>query len=156
MMNINRHPLEIIKEENKALIDLLVNIRKNFNALPMPAAIPNFHKGLMSLKGIEKHYRKKEELIFPLMIDNGTIEPPKVMKGVHDEIREKFVQVDEIMSRHALSELKIELPKLLDQIEDMINKEEDIMIPMVKSIIGEKEATNISEQFLSIGYFLID
>lgn len=150
------HPIEVMRLENTALLGLLTTIRKDVKALPLPAAIKSFHKGFESLRDINKHYLRKENLIFPYMEKHGIDTPPKVMWGVHDEIRTTFKKIDEIMSRHALKELKTELPALLDEIEDMVDKEENILFPMIEKLFEVNEWQQIIEDSDEFGYFLIN
>ena len=46
-------------------------------------------RGLFNgLYDVDKHYQRKEYLLFPDLETQGVTGPPKVMWGKHDEIRE--------------------------------------------------------------------
>ena len=49
------------------------------------------------LREIDKHYLRKENLLFPYMEKYGISAPPKVMWGVDDEIREELKEVIEFL-----------------------------------------------------------
>ena len=68
----------------------------NYETTEDPEMIQEIHKGLLRQLGLvgqfDRHYRRKEELMFPIMERYGHDSPPKVMWGVDDQIRELFAK----------------------------------------------------------------
>ena len=84
------HPVHTLKAENRALEQLMDGqIRPQIKALKAgdAGAAAALAAGIDSMREIDKHYIKKEMLLFPYMEKYGITAPPKVMWGVDDEIR---------------------------------------------------------------------
>jgi len=109
------------------------------------------------LMTIERHYSRKENLLFPYMEKYDITAPPQVMWGVDDEIREgmklvKNLSVDETVDIDILSEKAVEV---MDQIKEMIFKEENIMFPMTLDTMNVEEWKEIEEASSEIGFTLL-
>ncbi len=109
------------------------------------------------LMTIERHYSRKENLLFPYMEKYDITAPPQVMWGVDDEIREgmklvKNLSVDETIDIDILSEKAVEV---MDQIKEMIFKEENIMFPMTLDTMNVEEWKAIEEASSEIGFTLL-
>lgn len=91
------HPVHTFKLENEA-IRKLVNTEikpqleryKNGETDSLKALKEGFEK----LWEIDKHYLRKENLLFPYLEKYGITAPPKVMWGVDDEIREGIKEIE--------------------------------------------------------------
>ena len=86
---------------------------------------------------VDKHYKRKEYLVFPFLEKYEITGPPKVMWGKHDEIRALLkASIEAVGSKDDLS--TDELSALTDLVfipavkgvSDMISKEEEILLPM--------------------------
>ena len=91
------HPVQIFKQENLALRAAMMRVRRlldNYETTEDLEMIQEIQKGLLRQLGLvgqfDRHYRRKEELMFPIMEKYGHDSPPKVMWGVDDQIRELF------------------------------------------------------------------
>lgn len=123
--------------------DLLLKIRSEFNLL----------------MDIEKHYLRKENLLFPFLEKYNITGPPMVMWGKHDETRSFlkscFALFDEaknvdIQSFNDMVEMLIN--PTLKSIEEMIYKEEQILFPMCMDTLTEIDWYEILNQSEEIGY----
>ena len=158
--NIPGHPVHTMKLENHVIASLLNDeIRWVFSKI---------EKGDWTLKGrllavvedlynIDKHYARKETLIFSFMEKYGITAPPKVMWGVDDAVREMNKEVIAYLKtdKTALNPLREMLENLLTEIEEMIFKEEAIMIPMCLDVFSLKDWEQIEEDSNEIGYSFI-
>ena len=86
------HPIHTFKLENKE-IDLLVNfkIQLHFERFEKDDSEENVYKlieDLNLLLDIDKHYSRKENLLFPYLEKYGIYGPTQVMWGVDDNIRD--------------------------------------------------------------------
>lgn len=152
------HPIQVLKEENLAIEGALERIERLLDVY-LETKEAELKKGLWKqiklLSSFEYHYQRKENSIFPVMEKYGIAAPPKVMWGVDDEVRhlyktfQKTVQQDDFASLNdTFNAVKVEL-------EEMIVKEEDIMIPMVQDIFNEDDWLKIAEESDEIGYCLV-
>ena len=89
------HPVHTFVEENRELTKVTTQIRHLMNQLAAKPAeedvtelMGSIHQLLNNLMDIEKHYRRKENLLFPYFEKNDLPGPPAVMWGKHDEVRE--------------------------------------------------------------------
>ncbi|MEA4968973.1 MAG: DUF438 domain-containing protein [Candidatus Pelethousia sp.] len=149
------HPVNILKQENRAIEEVSRQIRTRLNLLPDPQAAKEAAAGLARLSEIDKHYLKKENLFFPYMEQYGITAPPKVMWGVDDEIRAQLKEViawgdaDLEANRQAIE-------AVLNKIGEMIFKEENIMLPMLLENLTEDEWRRIADESGELGYCLIE
>jgi len=151
------HPAHTLKAENRALEAQMEKIRKCIAAVKAgdTGAVKALSEGLEKLREIDKHYVKKEMLLFPYMEKYGITAPPKVMWGVDDEIRAMIKEAARLaVAGDALAADKAE--EALDKAAEMIFKEENIMLPMLLDVLTGEEWKHIADQSDEIGWCLID
>src|SRR5699024_294565 len=85
------HPIHTLRQENVAIQKhILENINPKLEAFikeDSPDNINSLIEDINLLWDIDKHYSRKENLIFPYLEKYNITAPPKVMWGVDDEIR---------------------------------------------------------------------
>jgi DUF438 domain-containing protein len=121
------------------------------------------HSHLNSLMDVDKHYQRKEYLVFPFLEKYEVTGPPKVMWGKHDEIREQLKASIEAVSSAGLMSVE-EAESLTDLlfipavrgVDDMIAKEEEILFPMCLDKLTEDDWYSIYQQTGEFGYCLYD
>ncbi|MHA1915138.1 MAG: DUF438 domain-containing protein [Promethearchaeota archaeon] len=127
------HPVYTYLQENLELINLIRRIRtaKGDEKLSL----------FKDISQVEVHYARKENQVFPILEKIGISGPPQVMWAVHDKIRAslKTENVEEIES-------------VLEQIEDMIYKEEHILFPMILEGFEESHWVSVRDGEEEIGY----
>lgn len=147
------HPAHTLRAENRALGQLISRIRPHI-AEARAKGIAALAGEIDELRGIEKHYVKKEMLLFPYMEKYGISAPPKVMWGVDDEIRALLKQTAQLAAAGDAAAAE-RAGEALDKIEEMIFKEENIMLPMLLEVLTGEEWKHIADQSGEIGYCLI-
>jgi DUF438 domain-containing protein len=163
------HPVDTFKQENKTLrsvVGSLENAYQQAKTLNENSDISNFinelRAGFNQLMDVDKHYRRKENLLFPFLEKYGITGPPKVMWGKHDEARELLKAANEALRETSMSkdELLTTIELLLRQastsITDMIMKEEEILLPMCLETLKISDWYEIYEQTPEIGFCLYD
>ena len=154
------HPVHTIKLENlviSSLInDALLDDLKKWNAGD-GQALEKICQELHDLATIDKHYRRKETSLFPLMTKYDITAPPKVMWGVDDKIR-KLIRdaanlADQPHPDH--EELTQAIQAVSHEVLEMIFKEEEIMIPMIDEVASPEDWYNVKQEEADIGYTLI-
>lgn len=157
------HPLRVFVEENRAFDKLIDGeIRPALeafrggadNAMELAA-----HVNL--LFDIDKHYKRKEEVLFPFLEKHGMYGPTKVMWGVDDEIRAALKDArNKLMSPEASAQGRAAaaeaLQKAIERIKEMAFKEEKILLPMAEEHLAADEWREVALASPEIGYSLIE
>lgn len=164
------HPVHTLREENRALEWEVKELRKLYGSLaPLPddadatetmAAIRARFNNLMD---VEKHYLRKENLLFPFLEKRGVTGPPKVMWGKHDETRallasamEAITAVESFTAGEARGIVQLLAEPASRSIGEMIDKEEQILLPMCLDTLSDGEWLEIARQSPEYGFCLYD
>lgn len=162
------HPVDVFKQENIELGKAIQRALDQIDALK-ESQEDSFRPMVIKLLGcfneimdVEKHYQRKEYLLFPYLEKNEITGPPKVMWGKHDEIREQLKGCLELLKDPELSlqiisdasELLFE--PVLKAVNDMIQKEEEILFPMSMDVLSVEDWWSIHQQTLEFGFTLYD
>lgn len=154
------HPIHTFLQENKAIEELISNIKINLDAYrtdPTKKNAKRIEEGFKLLEEIDKHYLRKENLLFPFMEKYGITAPPKVMWGVDDEIRKEIKDVIKLFEESKNLDRELILSKAessLDRVKEMIFKEENILFPMVLETLSEDEWLQIQKESKDFGFSL--
>jgi len=150
------HPVHTFKEENRAL-------KWEIDAENLADIINQIRIRFQALNDVEKHYSRKENLLFPYMEKHGIDGPPKVMWGKHDETRELIKAANESLAQATgatTAEFKLVIDLVLktvtNSIDEMIFKEEEILFPMTLDSLSDSEWYSIYKHSLEIGFCLYD
>lgn len=162
------HPVDVLIQENKAVqsvseeaLKILVQLSK-LNGGDLKETILQLTGLYNQLIDVDKHYQRKEYLIFPFLEKLGITGPPKVMWGKHDEIREllngslEILRTQDISKNDLISSAEIILIPAINGVIEMIVKEEQILFPMLMDSLAEADWYDIQKQSLEIGYCLYD
>lgn len=150
------HPVNIFKAENRAIQRLIENIRAQLSAARETGISKELADNFEKLGEIDRHYLKKENLLFPYMEKYGVTAPPKVMWGVDDEIRKKLREVRSLLNSDAdIDFFKDKAIDLLTSIGEMIFKEENIMLPMLLENLTQDEWRVVADGSGEFGYCLL-
>ena len=162
------HPIDVLLEENRALARVTEDTS---NLLSSMGKIDEAEQGavVLQLLGLynqlidaDKHYLRKEYLLFPYLEQTGITGPPKVMWGKHDEIREllkgsiEILKTADISRDELLAATEIVLQPAVTGVAEMITKEEEILLPMLMDALSDADWYEIQKQSLEIGYCLYD
>ncbi len=162
------HPVDTFKRENEALQAEIAKynaFKGRIDALTdaqVPGCVLQLRTVFNNLADIDKHYKRKEYLVFPFLEKHLITGPPKVMWGKHDEVRALLKSAFEVLSTPVATatELKSLLGLAFDpviaQIEGMIMKEEEILFPMALDTLTEEEWYKIYQETPEFGYCLFD
>jgi DUF438 domain-containing protein len=160
------HPVAIFIAENQALQKLmdqeitptLIELKQASNQTEK-ALVLQLTEKINLLWDVDKHYRRKEDLIFPFLEKYEITGPPKVMWGVDDKIRNLLKEAKEIAVTYQSPRKQALITKMeetLAQIEEMIFKEEKIFLPMAMETLSEDEWYQVLIDSDEIGYCLVE
>lgn len=154
------HPIQTMKLENQVLQSLLTD---EIDGLLVKIKAGDWYQkprlihALEDLLQIDKHYARKETLIFSYMEKYGITAPPKVMWGVDDEIREQIKALIQLAKadKTAYNPIAEKWEAAKSELEEMIFKEEEIMAPMTLDVFSLKDWEKIAEDSFDIGFSFI-
>ena len=162
------HPVDVMLNENRELKKVTAKIKDTLFAIEFDNSI-DFPGTMLKLRGLfnelydaDKHYQRKEYLIFPFLEKQGITGPPKVMWGKHDEIRELIKGSIEILATEGISKddliasASIILLPAIRGVNEMVPKEEEILFPMALDKLSDNDWYEISRQSVDIGFCLYD
>lgn len=150
------HPANVIILENREIEKIIERkIKPHLENLTDKNELEALAKDFNELLKIEKHYSKKENLLFPYMEKYGITAPPKVMWGVDDEIRADLKSIEsELANENVNDSIKQKIEEVINRINEMIFKEENIMIPMLLDVMTQDEWKKVYDDSDEIGNML--
>lgn len=160
------HPVHTFKLENRELERLLhFQLSLHMDRFMQDGSERSQDKVLEDLKllmEIDKHYCRKENLLFPFLERYGIHGPTQVMWGVDDRIRADLKEVRQVIFDSSFGEMEERqriagrLRSLVQEMDEMIFKEENILLPMALQTLTEDEWVHIAAESGEIGYCLIE
>ncbi|MFB9760565.1 DUF438 domain-containing protein [Ectobacillus funiculus] len=154
------HPIHTFKLENKE-IEMLINfkLQLHYERFEKEDSEENIYKLLEDLNlllDIDKHYSRKENLLFPYLEKYDIYGPTQVMWGVDDGIRDAIKGVKQKLANYN-GDKKAVLAGVyfvIREVSEMIFKEENILFPMALQTLTEDEWVKIAQESEEIGYCL--
>ncbi|HHW02528.1 MAG TPA: DUF438 domain-containing protein [Thermoanaerobacterales bacterium] len=160
------HPLHTFKLENTAINRLISGeILPGIQALKAVGgdeerqAAAKLLESFKLLMEVDRHYKRKENLLFPYLEKYGITAPPKVMWGVDDEIRGALKEAVSLLTNYepgSKAEVTEKLENAVSRVQEMVFKEEKILFPMALQTLTEDEWYEIYRQSDEIGYCLVN
>lgn len=155
------HPIHTFILENKE-IDKLVNTQlqchlDQFEMEDSPENILLLLEDINLLLDIDKHYSRKENLIFPYLETYGIYGPTNNMWRINDFIRDAIKDArKKLATYHGGKQAVIEVINfVIQEVITMIYREENILFPMALNNFTEDEWVKIARESDEIGYCLI-
>lgn len=163
------HPVDTLRRENEALRGALLRMRLaigELRALPADAkpSAPLFamRQAFGDLMDIDKHYQRKEHLLFSCLERHGITGPSKVMWGKDDEIRGLLKELGSALNEREVTAGEwILLADTVGEaaiagVEEMIYKEENILLPMALDTLTDEEWAEIWASSPRYGWCLVE
>jgi DUF438 domain-containing protein len=164
------HPVDTFRRENQALREasarfraLLALLASGDELAPVePDRLDACRRAFNELMDVEKHYQRKELLLFPFLERHGITGPSKVMWGKDDEVRAGLKALGAALAENNVTrgEWRIVASTVaapaLAALEEMIFKEEKILLPMALETLTDADWGEIWAQTPQIGYCLVE
>lgn len=154
------HPVYLFKLENREIEKITKALREA--ATSASAGAKAAVKDLLSrLRGVEVHYTRKEQVLFPYLEKYGFFGPSKVMWGKDDEIRDMLKSCFEALDRVETESdfagfCAKHLMPLLDEVDGMILKEENILFPISIEKLSINDWIEVLKESDNEGYVFIE
>ncbi len=157
------HPIHTFLIENKAILEVereLQGLLAEAEDAPDPVRHGDlwgrFTEQVDRLQEVEKHYQRKEHLLFPVLEKLDFSGPSQVMWALHDDAREELKRTRKALEQGDGVLLADALPKALQIIRDMINKEESILFPTAIDMLEHEDWAAIRKGEDEFGYTLVE
>jgi len=155
------HPVHLFKLENREIEKIaksLKNLIKNRNKYDAEQLKQKIKSLLSKLGEIDLHYTRKEQLLFPFLEKYGFMGPSKVMWGKDDEIRNMLKDATSKIGESEIDEeyLNTYLNPLIEEVEGMIFKEENILFPAALEKLEVNDWVEILKESDEVGYAFIE
>lgn len=158
------HPVHTFRAENAAVVPVLEELGQALSALKATHGEAELHRAreaLHRLREYEKHYLRKENLLFPFLEKHGFSGPSRVMWAIHDDIRAGWKALEAVLAGpvsdpefdRQLDRAFLPLDKM---IRDMIVKEENILFPTSLEKLSHEEWLAVRDQEPTIGYCYVE
>jgi uncharacterized protein len=162
------HPVHTLREENRALEnevtklkDIFIKIKFSKEKIVAEAEYLKIREIFNDLTDVERHYSKKENLLFSYLERYEITGPSTVMWGKDDEVRSFIKSAKDIFNsgekcdRETLEGyIEFVFRPVADSIVEMKDKEEKILFPMCLDKFTEIDWYEIYTQFDELGYCL--
>ncbi|HCF58206.1 MAG TPA: DUF438 domain-containing protein [Myxococcales bacterium] len=155
------HPVHTFMLETRALERASRALEAEIAALGAPPQPERFEArraaitGLLEqLSSVERHYVRKENLLFPLLEKAGVSGPPQVMWAVHDALRALLKAARAAAEAGAPAALAKSASEATTELVDIVFKEEAILFPMCLDLFTDTDWAEVREAEAEIGYTL--
>ena len=160
------HPVYTFLAENGAAGCVLDALREALGALkvaPDADRVEQARARLQELRKYEKHYLRKENVLFPYLERHGFVGPSSVMWAIHDDIRAGWKALDALLSSGPdddLTAFSAQIDEVFEPlstaIREMFYKEENILYPTALEKLNEEEWMEIRTQEPEVGYCYVE
>jgi hypothetical protein len=152
------HPVDAYQRENVVIGEITAELRAALDALADKddTAVARLAGGLERLAQIDVHYTRKENQLFPVLEAHEVEGPTKVMWGLDDDIRGRIKTARALADTGDIAALALTLPETLTMVDDMVYKEEKILLPTALQVITDEEWARMAAGDGEIGYAWIE
>ena len=163
------HPIDTFRRENEALRGVIATMTQTLAALQgtteaadAAAMVLRFRQSFNELMDIDKHYQRKEHALFSCLERHGITGPSKVMWAKDDDVRKLLKRVGECLNTDPAStdnwraNLLEAANTSLKAVQEMIYKEENILLPMSLETLTEEEWAEIWSASPKYGWCIVE
>jgi uncharacterized protein len=154
------HPVHTFKLENREIEKLLnTNIQYHFEQFEIEdtgETVLKLMEDCNLLLDIDKHYSRKENLIFPYLERYGINGPTNNMWKIDDFIRDYIKDAKQKLANYNGDKQSVIglINYIITEVSDMIYREENILFPMALMNFTEDEWVKIAHESDEIGFCL--
>jgi DUF438 domain-containing protein len=148
------HAVATYMADNKLIVALANALSENARKLPDEGALSAMAEALAQYDGLDNHYQRKENQLFPLLERHGVTGPTQVMWGVHDQIRREWKELRAAVDGRDAQAAEQLAPALARDLVEMVYKEEKILFPLAMEKLSAEEWAEEKRGEDALGYRL--
>ena len=160
------HPIHTFLAENAAAATVLGALHEALKILkeaPGKGQPARTRQELAHLREYEKHYLRKENLLFPYLEKHDFSGPAMVMWAIHDDIRADWKALDALLmtgpgddaTKFGAQAGEL-FARLRTAISEMFYKEENILFPTAMQKLSHEEWVELRNQEADVGYCYVE
>ena len=156
------HPIHTFRAENEAAGRALDALEAGLAALgdtPDAVHLQQVQQLLRESREHEKHYLRKENILFPYLERHGFTGPSSVMWAIHDDVRAGWRELDALLAAGFGEDPAVFAARLAEvfqplstALREMFYKEENILFPAALEKLSDEEWMAIRAQEPEVGY----
>jgi DUF438 domain-containing protein len=147
------HPVYTFRAENAAAAQVLDALEVAIKAGRWEQA----RTELQRLREYDKHYLRKEYLLFPFLEKHAFSGPSAVMWAIHDDVRAGWKKLDELLAGEPNpTRVAGAFDPLAIAIREMFYKEENILFPAALQMLSSEEWASIHVQEPEFGVCYVE
>ncbi len=163
------HPIDTFRRENEALGTVTTQIRSSLEELQHSTDASDSAPILLRIRqafndsmDIDKHYQRKEHALFSCLERHGIAGPSKVMWAKDDDVRNLLKRFGLCMTPDAAANDSVKTALVgagnaaLSAVQEMIYKEENILLPMSLDTLSEDEWAEIWAASPKYGWCIVE
>ena len=160
------YSINILMEEHKVLQQHLEKLKGLVDKVAQASSFAEANKEIDQLQSIaddfmdaEKHYKREENVLFPILEKHGVSEPPAVMWMEHNKLREAKKQFNNLVHDYANMDFKDFRRQVAESARTIITllgghlfKENNILFPTALRVVTDEEWKEARKEFDAVGY----
>lgn len=149
------HPIDFYMQENRYAEKIVKEIKQTIKKIEnsnLPVYWTNIYALTEVLKDIDKHFRRKEEILFPYLDSDHSFGLINYFLNLHKEIRKTIRNMGQAAKNKNLSNFKSLFVSLNLLLRDCILKEEQTLFPTALSQLSEDQWREIRSKGGTVGY----
>jgi DUF438 domain-containing protein len=163
------HPVDTFRRENEvlrgaiaAMTQTLAELQSTKEAADAAVILLRFRQSFNDLMDIDKHYQRKEHALFSCLERHGITGPSKVMWAKDDDVRNLLKRLGECIHSNPgeIEKWKMSLVEaanaVFKSVQEMIYKEENILLPMSLETLSEDEWAEIWSVSPKYGWCIVE
>jgi len=144
----NGHPVRVYLEENLLIRSLMAELE----AVNVSEGLERFSEIFERLAKVDLHFTRKENQLFPYLEKYGWTSPSQGMWTFHDQIRDQLKLVRKEIAGGNTTTILIETQQLFRFLEQIMNVEEQRLLPRAMQMLSEEEWKEFKEGDKEIGW----
>ena len=159
------HPVYTFRAENELANLVLNEVRKQvekFYGNPDKEEKEKLLEQLKKLREYDRHYERKENLLFPYLEKYGFTGPSSVMWGIHDDVRKAWKWMIKALSsangnlNETAKLVKEKFVPMENMIREMFYKEDRILFPNALERMSEEDWLAVYSQEEEFGFSFVE
>jgi len=160
------HPIHTCRAENKAAAKVLDKLEAAIEALraaPDEVHTAGAWEQLQRVQEYERHYLRKENILFPYLERHGFTGPSAVMWAIHDDVRAWWKELDNLLAagpgddpEGLVARVEEVFSQMAHAVREMFFKEEQILFPTSLDLLTPEEWLEVRAQEPEIGYAYVE
>ena len=142
------HPVRTYLEENLLIRVLMAELE----AINISEGLERFSVIFERLAKVNLHFTRKENQLFPYLEKYGWTSPSQGMWTFHDQIRDQVKLVRKEIAGKNVTTILIEMQQLFRFLEQIMNVEEQRLLPRAMEMLSEDEWKEFKEGDKEIGW----